>query len=464
MKLSLATAGLLTNDVIPAMMTTQHHSGATTRVGGSTNIVQGEMMSGQKHTGTTGSRRYLFAERMSRGKANRALKNGQGTFWSSRKNKVLPCNPTSTDADTGILSCGENSFCKPVSWSLLGGVCTGTSQAEFGHGFDNDGESAAGAVLMKSSTVLAPHECKPALIDVGILGCQEGEFCKVDETSKLGGICVRAVVPSRRRLATVDDFLPTCDPSNEYYSSACDCSTWNVTGTISCVYEDQNFGFDVPGCDEVIGDMSTILAFEGRTLSSITNCYDITLPYSQKACVSLNVPAGASIADSCSIEFNGVDCNSCVSNDYFYDFDCSNVDGGTVGTSFVEWSSVLTQCYTGAQNNTCTNLCAEGYSIPESRYDYILTIPDNGEVSCGFLAYSAANALIRDAICTSVTTAAQENCCQPSEATVPTEESEPEEETTPSPDVDSDGGVAFSFQSILTTTCFVMGTILLLAS
>ena len=36
---------------------------------------------------------------------------------------VIPCNPRSSDADIGILSCGKDHICEPSTRSPLGGVC-----------------------------------------------------------------------------------------------------------------------------------------------------------------------------------------------------------------------------------------------------------------------------------------------------------------------------------------------------
>ncbi len=87
---------------------------------------------------------------------------------------MVPCDPKSTDADVGILSCGMNYVCEPSSTSSLGGVCSPLESTR---------RDSAG-----KSTERVP--CDPTLIDLGILACEGGQYCQHDETSETGGFCV----------------------------------------------------------------------------------------------------------------------------------------------------------------------------------------------------------------------------------------------------------------------------------
>jgi hypothetical protein len=112
------------------------------------------------------------------------------------------CDPTSTDPDVGILSCGPKAKCKPDKGSVLGGFCVGSTLSSR-HG-DLKKESKvknlaklqpnkAGSRKLKntSSKNSVKNLCDPFSSDpdTGILSCGTGRRCQASKTSSLGGEC-----------------------------------------------------------------------------------------------------------------------------------------------------------------------------------------------------------------------------------------------------------------------------------
>jgi hypothetical protein len=353
------------------------------------------------------------------------LSEGQGVLTNSFFTHPLKarqqCDPASKDPDVGLLSCSKGLSCVLSDASDLGGYCEGTVSM---HGM-TQGQAYAvekgrippltyyTSVPFKKET--QSQECDPNAPDLGILSCQEGEFCSRNENSDQGGFCVQGGASSRS-LFTVDDIVVLCDPSNsDGYEKECDCSALNNStgsGTITCIHRDRTPY--VPGCEDVLFDETYIYTFVSGPMISFTDCYEITVPYYQKACFIFHYPIGASTADSCSLEVNGQECSSCAITDEFFDFDCSTIDPNMVGSTVYELSSILAQCYAGAENGTICTLCSEGYFIPEDKNDLNVTVPEYGAISCGTMAYAAASAKIPDSYCSSFATVAQNDCCEPS--------------------------------------------------
>jgi len=185
------------------------------------------------------------------------------------------------------------------------------------------------------------EECDPALPDTGILGCGHGKFCQQDEASALGGFCMLND-PSSRRLNDLEYVMTyVCDlPASEGYP-VCDCSGLDVNsgrGVMSCHYDDISFGY---GCDDVIVSATFRLYFSDSKYTKSNYCYEFTGPSHQKVCVTY---FGETLFDTCSIAFNGRECNLCTTTDEFVDFDCTNV-GGTAGGTLLETSTIMMNCY-----------------------------------------------------------------------------------------------------------------------
>lgn len=397
---------------------------------------------------------------------NRALSQIQGVLKNglSRSLKGHPqCDPTSTDPDTGILSCGEGLTCRKSDASDLGGFCqaTLTSQGLI------DRRNRVHAIGKRSFAPAYPFvgvakdtpqtPCDPSSPDVGILSCQEDELCKHDESSALGGICVQTSAISRS-LYTVDEYQSYCDPTSTELG-ICDCSgldTATGTGSITCMQEIP-FGTYIPGCDGLIAYFSLSFEFTSSNFSSGTQCYAITAPEYQKGCFTKFYTGGATSADSCTAEFNGQECSSCAITDDFYDFDCSAIDPNVVGGTRNELLPILGECATGGTNGTSCVLCSEGYAIPATKYGVFLPIATY-EISCGDLAIAPAYNFIPEPYCSSLAPVVQEECCEatssegteapapgpsdPTSAPGPSETSAPEGgEPAPAPDGGSHAAV-----------------------
>ena len=158
---------------------------------------------------------------------------------------MVPCDPRSTDADIGILSCGQDYTCEPSITSYLGGVCTPLQSPNHPAHLES--------ILPRKRGPLANHlpsvpstrggkvvQCDPTSSDVGILDCGEGQICQHDETSRLGGFCVDTTTSDNRRLAPyyLGGYLYLCTLPEDYYEGiSCDCSGLNNAtgaGTITC--------------------------------------------------------------------------------------------------------------------------------------------------------------------------------------------------------------------------------------
>ena len=100
-------------------------------------------------------------------------------------NAAKECDPTKFDADIGVLSCGEDSYCQESPSSSLGGVCATNKYSK--------SKLNPRRKHKKKTEMTEIVECDPSAADIGIL-CGEDAFCRTSSTSALGGVCT-----SRRR-------------------------------------------------------------------------------------------------------------------------------------------------------------------------------------------------------------------------------------------------------------------------
>ncbi len=378
-------------------------------------------------------RRVLHAKRKFGFQVEGTLRNAADAL-----NSHVHCDPTSTDADTGILSCGEGRHCEPYFGSDVNGVCTSVApskpqqaakEALFGFTPKRDPWiDVQAASKQEKSTV----QCNPASVDVGTLACGLGKYCKEDQSSGLGGYCISSH-PFSRRLDTEDYPIYLCDPWPEPLpEGVCDCSGVNfttVTGTMNC----SRPAFNVYGCDEFPIYNYFWYTVEDSALVKSEDCYKVKAEGNQQICFSTH----GVLNESCQVAWNGQSCNACSKNDNFYDFDCSNSDGGPVGNSRSQLSSLFEKCYT-VPNFTCTQLCVDGQYIPEFNFDLNVSSSEYGDFNCGYLSYLEAKAYIPDYLCPFFTSLAQGGCCEPFNP--PVQGSEENSKATPTPD-DDDGAV-----------------------
>jgi hypothetical protein len=351
------------------------------------------------------SMKRVLADKQRLDGQNAALKNPAAVlaFFATDQG---PCDPASTDADVGVLSCGEGRFCKPTPESELGGLCNwkGRSSKDHSpgkHAFGGDGTLRNRMQAKKQEQAGIP--CDPAMADIGILACGTGKFCRENKGSELGGICVSTAAASRH-LYTVDK----CDPSSESYDDVCDCSDLvDGTGTMTCIDGEYDF------CEGVSPFVTSVYTFEDTVEMAYRFCYEFTVPYYQKLCLVNERDVMA-----CSVEFNGEGCNSCMLDDqsYISSIDCTNVEGGGAGSLYenlVDLIPIISPCYgdQNATNNECT-LCAEGDYIAYANYGLNVTSPELGEdFTCQDLALAESFNVIPDYACSPFAIAAQSGCC-----------------------------------------------------
>lgn len=376
-------------------------------------------------------------------KLQRVLRNTRDDMKSH-----IPCNPTSVDPDTGILSCGQGYFCKPNAASDLGGVCSISSYVDNEHQ-GLEAHPLVGFVPRKSMNVLTAfqqaisnnQECDPASPDQGILACGDDKVCQQDESSELGGFC-KLNDSSQRRLYDLEFAVSLCDRSPSEGYADCDCSGVNMTtgsGTVYCLNTNLTVGY---GCDNVIFSDTYWIYLSNAKLAKMYDCYEILVPSYEKVCVT---STGEYLNESCSFSFNGQDCNSCSSTATFFDFDCTNV-GGTAGSTLAQASTIVAECYVAPTFN-CTNICGQGFHIPDYNSDINVTLPNLGTTSCGFLLYLDESVLIPDTDCAVVSDAAQTECCKALDPSMPPNEptdDEPADDPV-TPDGGEDTGSAGSF-------------------
>jgi hypothetical protein len=348
-------------------------------------------------------RRGLRYNRRMKRKAARYLKNSPNAL----KTMMVPCDPTSTDADVGILSCGDDYVCEPSDTSSLGGICTAVHVEDQGRESMLRGKvPLINRDLFFSTRGEAMVECDPTSVDIGILACEDGQYCEQDETSELGGFCVDSLTSDKRHLQgnVLDYYMTQCGaypPAAPYMF--CDCTNVNKkkgTGTMVC--SQNTTAASLQGCESFFVTNFFTYTFDKKKVVSTTDCFETTAPLPEKICFSYGKEGSG-----CSAQLNGQACYSCTPNTFYVPtFNCTNV-GGRVGDSVKETLAVLDQC----ANSTCTNFCGAGFTIPpdkfpEYAYGYFNT--------CGEFAYWMSNKAIPDALCPSYSTSAQVGrCCAP---------------------------------------------------
>ncbi len=334
-----------------------------------------------------GKQRGIHGKRILRSKHDPGtLRNAPGL----RKHQII-CDPTSTDADTGVLSCGEGNYCKPFLESGLGGVCTQMNHVE-----------EQGSLIQHEVEPLEPVDVSS--IDIGILGWEEEDKLHWGEETP----------SSSRRL----DVAMVCHPLYSGYASyRCDCSGFNNatgTGTVYCLYENLYFSEE---CKEPYYNDLRSYTYEDSKLIKIENCDEIKVPQYQKACLSAYTNYSENYSyGSCTIAFNGKVCKSCVVTEDFYAFDCSNVRGGPVGNSVWELLPLVAEC---VQEKMCTNFCDQQSYIPEAKFDTNVTLPENRYSRCGEFSFLEVFAFLPKSYCTTYGPTVQESCCEerPSDST-----------------------------------------------
>jgi hypothetical protein len=340
-----------------------------------------------------------------------------------------PCNPSSKDADVGILSCGKGKYCEEDETVFLGGKCTSrvapegnslgmskTALASFGKGgiLKNIREAANKAAAAKGTL-----ECDPSTgnsVDVGILSCGEGKQCLPSPDSSRGGFCAPEA-PASRQLYHLTAEAGLCDPTHpDYLTYDCDCTGFdNATGTgdIPCtVIEDYCLGLVYTGCADTCLTRTVGYTFDNFTSPGYSFCFDFSTPYAQKICFEEFFET-----DTCEVSFNDQPCTSCelvgTGNSSAIAFDCVNAGGNEGSTEYglAELLPIIDTCYIPGYNEECT-LCPESTAFNFYSYDTVVDIPELGEFNCRQLYYSSYQYYgISEGYCPAVAAATADACC-----------------------------------------------------
>jgi len=233
--------------------------------------------------------------------------------------QAVECDPTSTDADIGILSCGDDSLYLEDSKSTLGGFC------------------------VKSSAKARRH-----------MEMKNGKSPPTTSTFERVNFA-EAINPTRGSAY--------CDPSSPYHGLLdCNCNDFDLqtsTGSFQCIHHSYCFSAVSECCADTCGSITISYENVGDGTYSYQACYAFETPYQQTFCFgkSKNLADGTSVG--CYGSFNGESCGACNEQNGCTLLDCKNtlLRQAVCVESF--YPPVLTACY--EQCSACT-ICPDGYT------------------------------------------------------------------------------------------------------
>eukprot|EP00934_Nitzschia_sp_Nitz4_P004792 Nitzschia sp. Nitz4//scaffold9_size221794//10295//11968//NITZ4_001312-RA/size221794-processed-gene-0.301-mRNA-1//-1//CDS//3329560899//4782//frame0 len=296
--------------------------------------------------------------------ANGFRRNSKSAFFKNLKNVIYgkPCDPTSSDADIGVLSCGMNKYCSESSTSPLGGVCQ---------------------VNRTDRTLEQPYHSTRSLEATGAVG-----------------------------------YL-YCDPRSDYFGILdCDCDGFDTSTSLGSFYCYYTGCFDSISncCADTCGKVS--LSYTSNAFSEMTLeiCYIFSDPYSQTFCYGYGTTSGE---DVCFASYNGDSCNSCTRETDCDLMDCSNVGLDTAACisdfrpPIIETCIDSCACFLCPENadGTVTNPdVLVGASSFTCSYLNDLAITGNlpGDVECTYFA-----SLVHDLCCEAMPTASPQPSTMP---------------------------------------------------
>lgn len=284
-------------------------------------------------------------------KSNSLLGRARTRYTNRMKDSPVECDPKSSDADVGALSCESNKQCVPDKLSKRGGYCIEISPVDLPniHKIENEPRL----------------ECDPMSpeADVGLLSCGFDSICVADPSAQMGGVCVKRVAMPEmaRRLEQTEGASPGraftyCDKSSSYYGMLnCDCSGMDLNtgvGSFSCRY-DYCFGAASECCSETCAAITMTYSSDGQGSYTDEICYTFETPYVQSFCFGRHTNKEEESTD-CFGSFNGNDCNSCVAQSSGCTrFDCGNTGLGNDYFCVEDfYPPILTSCY--AECSTCS--------------------------------------------------------------------------------------------------------------
>mmetsp|Transcript_13117 Transcript_13117/g.31062 ORF Transcript_13117/g.31062 Transcript_13117/m.31062 type:complete len:361 (+) Transcript_13117:1367-2449(+) len=210
-------------------------------------------------------------------------------------------------------------------------------------------------------------ECDPTTdvdADVGILACGgdiDHFYCMESKDSKLGGVCVDAdpVPMTSRNLFAGGYYVGAaayyCTTNGDWTDDlTCNCSSFDnssYTGSVKCSLTDS-YCFKDTSCETCV-HLSAEFKIASASSYSVDWCYEFFLPYNQNVCVEYAHQPTDSY--SCSIQFNGVSCDSC--NMLYYDY-VEPTSNQTLQGTCANFNCANTE------GNHAGNLCEDLVSIP----------------------------------------------------------------------------------------------------
>eukprot|EP00934_Nitzschia_sp_Nitz4_P000024 Nitzschia sp. Nitz4//scaffold184_size43902//1875//3278//NITZ4_007278-RA/size43902-snap-gene-0.25-mRNA-1//1//CDS//3329539639//24//frame0 len=241
------------------------------------------------------------------------------------------------------------------------------------------------------------HECK---LDVGILSCGIGMYCKSDQSSSQEGVCA-PVVSDKRVLGEWDFAHIACEADSEFYD--CDCTEWDAdtgTGKVTCNLSGEPCTYV---CPDVCVSLVLQYSHDGDYWMA-KECKYFTTPYEQVFCYTY------ASYDHCELSLDGVACNYCTNKNVACGYyDCTNVGMGTgdLCQNKAYDIPILAECsYTDSSYEPCY-LCSGGVIYPDNMVDDAVT----GSVSCGELGLYAQLGFLGEADCSRLFYEVQETCC-----------------------------------------------------
>lgn len=264
---------------------------------------------------------------------------------------------------------------------------------------------------------LQPSDGSDALL--GILTCSMGQYCVESKESSLGGYCVEPLghMESRKLQEYGSSNMTLFESNYEHFcveNDLCNCTNIDrdaYTLDVACPLSEE-VCYDVYSECQV--NLTMCVEFDytysmrGLDEFKTSICAEHSKPYYQRVCYDVTVVDN--ITAGCSVEFNGVTCNSCeiVPTDYngntlqCYVFDCTNTPGNFSGTDCqVQADRIYTtyrETYGCAEN---CSLCGEGLEMtkPSQVINVSFASGKIYQFECDFVSYIGQSTFVSEAEC-----------------------------------------------------------------
>ncbi len=326
------------------------------------------------------------------------------------------CDPASNDADIGMLSCQENMYCVPDEQSKMGGYCAQLSTTIMSN------DKVEEPILCDPTFTdadIGVLSCGADSICVNHPSSSIGGVCvKTITTDAIARDLAQVSGASDGRAYTY------CNTSSPYYGMlSCDCTGFDLdtgVGSFACTY-DYCFGVVSECCTDTCADITMTYSSNGKGSHTYETCYTFKSPYVQSFCYGHSVTK-KNDSSTCFGSFNGKQCDSCqVQNSTCTKFNCGNA--GLEDNFCVEnfYPPVLTSCY--AECSTCS-ICPGVSDISALATNQSFISFTN--FTCGYVEYLGGLGVwggSQNATCIDIRSVVEKECCMATQDVV--ESSEP---------------------------------------